>query len=101
MAPASGGATVEKPVMNRAATTEAIPHFSKIDSVWRTQESGDNETRHNVFSTRRPYRLPRKYQAVSTRSDAATAAPSSARNESSPARTSDPATIRVGSAGIG
>ena len=34
-------------------------------SVWRTQLSGDRESRHIRRSTRRPYRPPAKYQAKS------------------------------------
>src|SRR5712692_11684944 len=48
MAPASGGATVEKPGTNLATRRDGIPHFSKKEVVWRTQESGDSEIRQRV-----------------------------------------------------
>ena len=47
-APASGGATVEKPGMNFAKSSDFSPHRSKRASVSRTQESGESEIRQSV-----------------------------------------------------
>ncbi len=63
MAPARGGATVEKPGTNFATTREGNPHFSKIDVVCRTQPSGESETRHRVFRIRKPWRFPSANQS--------------------------------------
>ncbi len=54
IAPASGGAMVERPGMNFEKTSVSFPQRSKRNSVWRTQESGERETRHRSFITRRP-----------------------------------------------
>ena len=48
LAPASGGATVEKPGTNFAKSSDFIPHRSKRASVSRTQESGESEILHSV-----------------------------------------------------
>src|SRR6266540_2810906 len=68
-----GGATVEKPGMNFATSSAGIPHPSKIDSVWRTQESGDREIWQSVLRIRLPRRRPRPYQTESASSEATTA----------------------------
>jgi len=39
-APAMGGATVEKPGMNFATTSDETPQRMKRASVWLTQEAG-------------------------------------------------------------
>ena len=54
VAPASGGAMVERPGMNFESTSVSFPQRSKRNSVWRTQESGESDTRHRSFITRRP-----------------------------------------------
>ena len=67
--------------MNLATISDGAPQRAKIDSVWRTHESGDSEMRQSVCSTRPPSRRPAKYQARSAISDAATAVASSAASE--------------------
>ena len=66
-----GGATVEKPGMNLATSSDGIPQRSKTDSVWRTQESGESEIRQSVFRIRLPWARPSAYQTQSAISDAA------------------------------
>ncbi len=71
--PAIAVATDAKPGTNLATVSDRAPQRVKIDSVWRTHESGDSEIRHNVRSTRAPRRLPMRYQPRSAITDAATA----------------------------
>ena len=48
-----------------AKTIDAGPKRSKIDSVWRTHESGDSEILQSMRNTRVPNRRPAKYHNVS------------------------------------
>ncbi len=50
--PAMGGATVEKPGMNLATTSEPTPQRTKRASVWLTHEPGLIDSRHRPDSTR-------------------------------------------------
>ena len=95
-APASAVATDANPGTNFATISEPAPQRSKIDSVWRTQPSGESETRHNTRSTLRPKRWPAKYQALSAIRQAATAVPSSAATLNSPRAASAPVTSSTG-----
>ena len=52
--PAIDVATDANPGMNLATVSETAPKRMKIDSVWRTHESGDSDTRQMVFSTLLP-----------------------------------------------
>src|SRR6478752_6717913 len=61
--PAIDVATDANPGMNLATASELAPQRAKIDSVWRTQESGDNEMRQMVRSTLLPKRRPALYHA--------------------------------------
>src|SRR3982750_283574 len=100
-APAIGGATVEKPGTNLDSTTEKKPHRSKMPSVWRTQVSGDSETRHRKRSTGYPKRRPAQNQARSATSEATTDSTNAATPLILPAPASAPAIIIVGTAGMG
>ena len=51
MAPAMGGATMEKPGMNLATASDFRPQRAKLCSVLRTHESGDRASRHTTRST--------------------------------------------------
>jgi len=51
-APAMGGATVEKPGMNFATTSDETPQRMKRASVWLTQEAGLIESLHSPASAR-------------------------------------------------
>ena len=50
--PAIGGATVEKPGMNLATTSEPSPQRTNRASVWLTQEPGLIDSLHNPDNTR-------------------------------------------------
>ena len=71
--PAIAVATEAKPGTNLANISDGAPQRSKIDSVCRTHESGDSDTRHSVFSTRPPSRRPAMYHARFPIAEAATA----------------------------
>ncbi len=96
-----GGATVEKPGMNLATSSDGIPQRSKTDSVCRTQESGDSEIRQSVLRIRLPCARPSAYQTPSAMSEAKTATRSTFQAARSRSTDSAPATIRTGIAGIG
>jgi hypothetical protein len=49
-----GAATTEMPGRNFAASSELPPQRAMRLSLWRTQTSGDSETRHSSRSTRWP-----------------------------------------------
>src|SRR6185437_2149669 len=100
-APAIGGATVEKPGTNFDTTTEKKPQRSKMPSVWRTQVSGESETRHRKRSTGYPYRRPAQNQSMSATSDAAIATANALGKSICAALASAPASIIVGTAGMG
>ena len=51
-APAIGGATVEKPGMNLAITSDGMPQRMNRDSVWLTQEAGLMDSLHKPANTR-------------------------------------------------
>jgi len=51
-APAIGGATVEKPGMNLAITSDGMPQRMNRDSVWLTQEAGLMDSLHKPAKTR-------------------------------------------------
>ena len=99
--PAIAVATEAKPGTNFATISERAPQRVKMDSVCRTQESGDNEMRQSVRNTGPPTRRPSEYHAKSAISDAATAVPSNAGSEYPPREASAPVTISVGYAGTG
>ena len=94
--PAIAVATDAKPGTNFATISDCAPQRVKIDSVCRTQESGDSETRQSVRNTGPPTRRPTEYHARSAISDAATAVPSSSGSEWPPREASAPVTISVG-----
>ena len=71
--PAIDVATDAKPGMNLATASDRAPQRAKIDSVCRTHESGDSETRQMVFSTPLPNLRPAMYHARSAISAATTA----------------------------
>ncbi len=79
--PAIAVATEAKPGMNFATISDGAPQRAKIDSVWRTHESGDNDIRHSVLNTRPPSRRPATYQETLPMTDAATAVAISPRSE--------------------
>src|SRR6266545_731117 len=79
--PAMAVATEANPGMNLATISDGAPQRAKMVSVWRTHESGDNDMRHSVFSTRPPSRRPATYQAMLPMIDAATAVPSRPKSE--------------------
>ena len=87
--------------MNLATSSDGMPHRSKTDSVWRTQESGESEIRQSVFRIRLPWARPSAYQTPSAISDAPTATRSTFHAARSRSTESAPATIRTGIAGIG
>ncbi len=51
-APAMGGATVEKPGMNFATTSDETPQRMNRPSVWLTQDAGLMESLHSPVNTR-------------------------------------------------
>ena len=79
--PAIAVATDAKPGTNLATISDGAPQRVKIDSVCRTHESGDSETRQSVCNTVPPMRRPAAYQQRSAISDATTAVASSAAIE--------------------
>ncbi len=87
--------------MNFATSSEGIPHRSKTDSVWRTQESGESEIRHSSFRIRLPWDLPSRYQRESAIRDAPTATTRTLHADRFPSIASAPATTSTGMAGIG
>ena len=95
--PAIDVATDAKPGMNLATASERAPQRAKIDSVCRTQESGDSEMRQMVFSTplpkRRPGAVPR--EVGDQRRDAPRRA-ISAGSDAPPCAASAPVMISVG-----
>src|SRR4029450_4137030 len=99
--PAIAVATEANPGMNFATISDGAPQRAKIISVWRTQESGDSDTRHSVFSTRPPSRRPATYQETLPMTDAATAVPSKPKSEYGLRAASALVTISVGEAGTG
>src|SRR5450432_1014806 len=71
--PAIAVATEAKPGTNLATISDCAPQRVNMDSVCRTQESGDKEIRHSVRNTGPPTRRPTEYHARSAISEAATA----------------------------
>ncbi len=94
--PAIDVATEANPGMNLASVSERAPHRAKIDSVCRTHESGDSETRQMVFSTPVPNLRPAMYQPRSAISAATTATAASAGTDAPPRVASAPVMISVG-----
>src|SRR6185437_10085037 len=101
VAPASGGATIDRPGMNLATMSARGPQRSKRAWVWLTHTSGVSEMRHSTRMTRPPKRRPARYQALSPTRQAPTASAAAAAPERRPSAASAPATIRVGTAGMG
>src|SRR5207244_10903541 len=85
--------------MNFAMSSAGIPHRSKIDSVCRTQESGDREIRQSVLRTRGPCRRPRTYQTEYASKEATTATERNRTDENYRSPASELATTRTGSTG--
>ena len=82
--PAIDVATDANPGMNLATASERAPQRAKMDSVCRTQESGDSEMRQMVFSTPLPKLRPAVYQTRSAISAANTATATNAGNGAPP-----------------
>ena len=89
-------ATDANPGMNFAKIIDAGPKRAKIVSVCVTHVSGDSDTRHNVRSTRIPYRRPVRYQNVSATSAATTPTASTVAVDPGDTASAAPATISVG-----
>jgi len=101
VAPASGGAIIDRPGTNLAMTSARGPQRSKLACVWLTQVSGVSEMRHRSFITRAPYLRPARYQLLSPMRQAATARANTADAGSRPFAARAPATTSVGTAGRG
>src|ERR1700730_16682998 len=99
--PAIAGEIVNRPGTNFASTKVRLPQRWNRYSDWRTQDSGDNDIRHRSFITRRPNSRPTVYQVASLMAQAMNATANSANAEIFPSAANAPATISVGSAGIG
>lgn len=65
-------------------------------SVWRTQLSGDSDSRHISRNTRRPCRAPQTYQSRSAIRLAVTATAIACAAVISPRAVMAPTTIKVG-----
>src|ERR1043166_5472128 len=96
MAPASAVATEAKPGTNLAKSIEAGPKRWKMDSVWRTQESCDSDTRQSVDRMRMPKLRPAVYQPVSAMIEAKIPTPTNCHSGLPPIAAYAPATIKVG-----
>src|SRR6185312_1429924 len=101
VAPASGGATIDRPGMNLATMSARGPQRSKRAWVWLTHTSGVSEMRHSTPMTRPPKRRPARYQVLSPIRHALTASAATPAPDRRPSPASAPATIRVGTAGTG
>ena len=99
--PANGGVIIDPPGTNFASIKVSLPQRSNRYSDWRTQEPDDSDIRHRSFVTRPPYSRPALYQIVSLMAQAMNATPKIANAENFPSAASAPATISVGTAGIG
>src|ERR1700682_2389978 len=101
MVPAIAGEIINRPGTNFASTKVRLPQRWNRYSDWRTQDSADNDIRHRSFITRRPNSRPTVYQVASLMAQATNATANSANGEIFPSTANGPATISVGSAGIG
>src|ERR1700687_4215878 len=101
MAPAIAGEIVNRPGTNFPSTKVSLPQRWNTYSDWRTQDSGDSDIRHKSFMTRRPNSRPTAYQVASLMAQAMNATPNRANAEIFPSAANAPATISIGSAGIG
>src|SRR6266478_3841328 len=101
MVPAIAGEIINRPGTNFASTKVRLPQRWNRYSDWRTQDSGDNDIRQRSFITRRPNSRPTVYQVASLIAQAMNATANSASAEIFPSAANAPATISVGSAGIG
>ena len=102
VAPASGGATSDRPGMNLATISTFAPQRSKLDWVSLTQVSGVREMRHSSFMTRPPNSRPATYQVLSPIRQATHGQPEHRPAAAGwPSAAMAPATTSVGTAGSG
>src|SRR6202049_5111157 len=101
MVPAIAGEIVNRPGTNFPSTKVRLPQRWNRYSDWRTQDSGDNDIRHRSFITRRPNIRPTVYQVALLMASAMNATANSANAEIFPSAADAPATINIGSAGVG
>src|SRR6202158_2199393 len=101
MVPAIAGEIINKPGTNFASTKVRLPQRWNRYSDRRTQDSGDNDIRHRSFITRWPNSRPTVYQVASLMAQEMNTTANSAHGEIFPSAANAPATISVGSAGIG
>src|ERR1700680_4487542 len=101
MVPAIAGEIINRPGTNFASTNLRLPQRWNRYSDRRTQDSGDNDIRHRSFITRRPNSRPTVYQVALLMASAMNATANSANAEIFPSAADAPATINIGSAGVG
>ncbi len=101
MAPAIGKSSCERPGRNLATTSDLRPQRAKVRSVSRMRDSGARSSRAIRRSTRAPNQRPIANQARSAMTIAVNAVSAIAEPDSTCREARLPATIRVGSAGIG
>src|SRR6202171_2100406 len=101
MVPAIAGEIINRPGTNFARPKVRSAQRGDRYADRRTQDSGDNDIRHRSFITRWPNSRPTVYQVASLMAQAMNTTANSANGEIFPSAPNAPATISVGSAGIG